>query len=661
MNTIKEFLGFLLCVIIVTGIAGSAATEPAVNLQKIKAVVCQDDANCRVLSVRNREFRYINKWVIDVKAMVNGYAKPYHMDEDLNLLSTFKMNELDKSNRHEKFIKYGRKDPALFDYIQHLSAEEKLNTIPVAVWLQTSSLFVDRSSASAKAQEIAVLQEISEVENGFKKEAANLGLPDFDCDPNAPVCFTDLTVQQIDLLDKIEYTGVVYRNSTDFLSFASQSTTDDTGWTTWRTTCLADHTSADNVRVGIVSMYRPPEEDLAHLPGLQAIFDEQGETRSHTTESTASVYESDYPGGTGVNSNEYIANFSASGGGWNYWYQLEDWLDDYTVYIRNYSWGEKSQDGPDMSIYDRYLDYRAKHSPYPLHVGAAGNYPSPKNTDYVLWKDFNGLTVGGTDDKGTNDRSDDTIWEHSCWRNPASDHNDRELPEIVAPARNLQIAGYTDYGTSFSSPMVAGAAAAIVNYNEALGDWPEALRAILMATANQNVDGPVLNLNDTTDDKDGAGEVNEFTAVYLANSGNELPQGNTEDTATRFGYHKKIISDTDFSPDFPREYRYKFYVKSPADTTATIRAVLTWDSTAVCSDGDNETTCSDDNLDCDLDLRVYDTQTGEQVAHSTSWNNSYEFVQFQGEAGHVYRIDILASSFQRSSFMALAFVSLAND
>ncbi len=570
--------------------------------------------------------------------------------------------ELDRSNRHAKFLKYGRKDPALFNYIQRLSDQERLKPIPVAVWLRTSDLFVDKDSASAKLEEDLVAHEVSTVEENFKKEARRLGLPDFDCDPKAPVCYTKLTVAQIDMLDKIGYTGVIYNNSTEFLKTSEEktTTTDDSGWTTWRTTCQADFTYADDVSVGIVAPRRPPEEDLVHLPGLQAIYDEQGDTFSDTTMFTASVYESDTPGGTGENSKEYIANMFGADGGLNYWYQLEDWLDDYLVPIRDYSWVDSYwMNGPDMSFYDRYIDYRTRHTPYPLHVSAAGDYPEAIESEYVAWKYFNGLVVGGTNDKGTGNRSDDTIWEHSCWGNPSSEHSDRELPEIVAPAYNLKIAGYNMVnGTEVSAPMVAGAAASILYYNSGLKDWPEALRAILMATAEQNVDGPVLDLNDSIDDKDGVGEVNELLATILADPGRELFQGNSEDTATWLGYYKSTIYDSDFNAY--GKYKYDFYVKNTTDRISTIRVVLTWDSTAVCSDATNETTCSEDTLDCDLDLHVYDAETGEGVALSSSWDNSYEFVQFQGKPYHVYRIEILKESFNRPTYMALAFISLAN-
>ena len=334
----------------------------------------------------------------------------------------------------------------------------------------------------------------------------------------------------------------------------------------------------------------------------------------------------------------------------------------YPWYNSDYGYGD---DGPGISFASRYLDFRARNPSLPLlHITMAGESCS-QWTDYVTWKDYNGLTVGGTNENGDWDRSNDTIWARSSWKNPDSPHGDREKPELCAPAYNLNLADYNGTSTRYAASMVAGAAAAVCHSNTNMFFWPVAVRAILMTTADQNVDGPVLNLNDSIDDKDGAGEVNELMASYLAYDYHNLPTGNTESTAVSFGYHHNYITPNDFNNNYPSDYKYGFYVKSPDNRNATVRITLAWDATATCENGDYHTTCSDDHIDCDLDLHVYEVVNGSHVAYmggSYSYDNNFEFLQFEAQGNHTYWIEINDWTWnENATYMALAFEALAHN
>jgi subtilisin family serine protease len=82
----------------------------------------------------------------------------------------------------------------------------------------------------------------------------------------------------------------------------------------------------------------------------------------------------------------------------------------------------------------------------------------------------------------------------SSWQNPTTGV---ETPQVAAPGVNISMltcnapswTGYTSSGTSFSSPIAAGVAALVVSKQPALGSWPEAVRAIVMATAWHNIEG----------------------------------------------------------------------------------------------------------------------------------------------------------------------------
>ena len=102
-------------------------------------------------------------------------------------------------------------------------------------------------------------------------------------------------------------------------------------------------------------------------------------------------------------------------------------------------------------------------------------------------------------------------------RRPDLDGRRREKPEIAAPGTNIRMlsngfpwGGQTDSGTSFAAPMVAGTAARLIQRKPFLGIWPEQLRAILMSSAANNIEGATRLA-----DVDGAGMMAVNTAARI--------------------------------------------------------------------------------------------------------------------------------------------------
>ena len=128
-----------------------------------------------------------------------------------------------------------------------------------------------------------------------------------------------------------------------------------------------------------------------------------------------------------------------------------------------------------------------------LIVGNGGNNYSesnshcPGSTERVRspGSAWNVLSVGGT----SNDAG--RLWYRAsgsepsyCWEDPpghSGDVHDRVKPEIVAPAQNVSTYFYNGSGVSASSPMVAGVAAALLDQRPSLLNYPEQVKAILLA------------------------------------------------------------------------------------------------------------------------------------------------------------------------------------
>jgi serine protease AprX len=154
--------------------------------------------------------------------------------------------------------------------------------------------------------------------------------------------------------------------------------------------------------------------------------------------------------------------------------------------------------------------------------GTANLYP-PANDPFVI-------TVGAVDDKGTASLSDDVMANFSAYGYV----DDTQKPDLVAPGRNIvSLMGNTNgiiptahpankvdntyfrmSGTSVAAPMVAGAAAILLEDEPGLS--PDQVKYRLMATANKDWGG-------YSQEKAGAG----YLDVYAAVTGTTSESANT--------------------------------------------------------------------------------------------------------------------------------------
>lgn len=302
---------------------------------------------------------------------------------------------------------------------------------------------------------------------------------------------------------------------------------------------------------------------------------------------------------------------------------------------------------------DRLLDWHVKHAPYPFIAVAAGNdnYVSEVSCGTSCGSNaagntpvpFGTLIVGGVNDCGTSSRTDDTVFCRSKYLNPAS--TDRELPEIAAPAQNITANGVTESGTSLAAPIVAGAAAQIMQKYASLSGWPEGIRPILLVGANKDIDGNLLTslspYAHTTDDRDGAGELNVGASVAIAASANRKAGGGNTPCATGFDFGS--VTDTNLSYQCAGADSACWSNVYSATTTSTgkrLRVALAWDASANCTSSSDSSTCGSNTLDGDFDLQVIDL-TNNYVYSSYSNDNSYEFIDIAAAANHEYQITIV--------------------
>ncbi|QDU66468.1 S8 family peptidase [Engelhardtia mirabilis] len=396
--------------------------------------------------------------------------------------------------------------------------------------------------------------------------------------------------------------------------------------------------NADYSRVGIVEGGRPCAGSFLDI----VEFRQSGSNSSHTT-GVASCVASSHPTETGVakGARLYAANGATFSSNQTFTSGFQGSVDAITwaisrgCHIMNLSYGAGAP-GSNVTGFDKYLDYVARYNARTLAIacGNSGAYAGDPGAG------FNQIAVGNFTDQNDYNWTSESMASSSSWQNPTTGV---ETPQVAAPGTGLTMldcsngTSYSASGTSFSSPIVAGIAALIVDRVPSLGSWPEPVRAIVMATAWHNIEG-----SSRLSSKDGAGGVSAYAAFRVAGRG----KGN--------GYQYGTLYPSSFDSS-------GLYTTNTVWVSAgtKVRACLSFDS-QVKKSSILSFTWYDSTLDSDLDFRCY-SPSGALKSSSSSSVQPFEMLEFTATESGYHTFKVRNWSFGGSSEYFGTAVSLSYE
>lgn len=520
-----------------------------------------------------------------------------------------------QANRDSFAQRYDRLEPALFDTLNTLTADQR---VPVGIWLKTDGKLAraaDRTRQDVKVEMVRAMRTRLLVDSRranrvlvqeFARALARLDVQLRYGSSAAPLVFVEAdaaTIRSIAQLGQVEFIYLA-RVGEDLNNTAIPTVAGNA----WPRTDF----EGVGVRIAIIEDdgidFRNP--NLA--PAFAARFQADNTNLGHPTQ-TAGVAASRHVVYRGMAPRALLV--SANGGTYAAAdiIAATDWaVDSADADVLNCSFGFPVGSA-DHDLIARYFDHVVWND-WRSVTPAAGNSGGALGAPGVA---YNVVSVGGIDDRDTPWHGDDGIYGNTSWQDPPSVHNDREKPEVSAVAMRILTTEDSTYGqwitvpgagyngTSYAAPAVAGAIARLIDRKGFLFTWPEEVKAIVMAASARRVfDATVDTDNSGVDVKEGVGTI----VVPLA---------------------EKIVSENWHFGDYLTRNSFPYNQHFYAEKGDIVRVAIAWDAHTDAS----YTTVS---LEADLDLHIYDPN-GTRVAFSVSWDNPYEIVEFTAPLTGNYR------------------------
>jgi hypothetical protein len=305
--------------------------------------------------------------------------------------------------------------------------------------------------------------------------------------------------------------------------------------------------------------------------------------------------------------------------------QVLDWQVNQDVTVTNESWIGAYTNPNAQDYYSRTYGMSITR--------AAGNYGVNSGSSCAAG---NLICVAGYDPEGTPDTwADDTFYNATSSKNMADCPGpspgfgcDREVPDVTGHGENCTSSTNDDAdadglqsglnGTSFAAPAIAGTVALMQDRQPMFEYWPEAVRAVLMTSANHDILTPTAGKTYSDyrapDERDGAGVPNAARIVSILD--NSRWSASSLTPANFDGNSKRVMGSV------------------VVDTPGTrIRAVAAW---STCPTGTSSGTTG---ISADFDLHILDPN-GANVMNAASYDGSHEIGEIVATAAGTYTFEL---------------------
>lgn len=511
---------------------------------------------------------------------------------------------------------YGKLDPALADVLTTATTNQP---IAVAIWLKEinhqppdrpapdSRLTTSQMDAILRKVDAERAEAVAQVTGPFVRRLTQMGLI-VTPETYSPIIYTDLTPPDIRRVASLGEVDRIY------LAPLNEPELEVVAPTIMASTVHSRGYIGTSVKVAQVEVGGRIAASNPYLPGVFQDTTYVCSTASDHSTGVAGIIRSTNNQRLGV---AYGAKLWAGGSCIGYSDELNnrstaaaDWL----ARAINLSWGHDTDRVPDND--DRFYDDMVLNRCRTIVKSAGNQAGSCGAGDGDVTSPglaYNVITVGNFDDMNSTTWMDDAMNSCSSWGDPLSTYNDREKPELAAPGSNINSTTTTSpwtgdigSGTSYAAPAVTGGAALLMQRHPLLQCWPEAVKAILMATAVHNIEG-----SSRLSEYDGAGAIALDRADNVARSVNGKWGG--------VGY--SCISNNPWN-----------ITTMSLTPNVRTRVVIAWDQPQDYGGYAIQPWA-------DLDINILNP-SGTIVAWSASYDNTYEIVEYTPTASGTYTLQI---------------------